>query len=59
MMRLSALRSLASSCLLLSSHITSAEFLTFEVFDSDERPTEFRDGLYTYLEVENAGDPTM
>ena len=59
MMRVSALRSLASSCLLLSSHITLAEFLTFEVFDSDERPTEFRDGLYTYLEVENAGDPTM
>ena len=53
-----SLRSLASTCLFLTSQLTSADYLSFEIADSDDRPTEFKDGLYTYLDVEDASDPT-
>ena len=39
-----------SAAALLASQ-ASAEYLQFEVYDSNDRPTEFKDGLMTYLKV--------
>ena len=40
----------AGSAALLALN-ASAEYLQFDVYDSNDRPTEFKDGLMTYLKV--------
>ena len=49
-MALSSMARFGSAAALLASY-ASAEYLSFDLQDSTDRPTEFRDGLMTYLRV--------
>lgn len=49
-MALSSLTKLGGAAALLAPY-ASAEYLQFQLYDSVEKPTEFADGLMTYLKV--------
>ena len=44
------------SSLLLAEQLTQAVYMTFPVYDSNDRPTEFKDGLPTYVRLTRDND---
>lgn len=44
------MRLIKLACMLMA-HVVSAALLEFPIFDSNDRPTDFKDGLPAYLNV--------